>query len=392
LITMTLTAAERDRYQRHLNLEEVGLAGQEKLKAARVLIVGAGGLGSPASLYLAASGVGTLGIVDGDRVDESNLQRQVLFDSTSVGRPKVEVARERLRALNPHIDVRAHEFEVRAANVMDLLRDYDIVIDGTDRIATRFVVNDACVLSRKPLVSGAIHRFEGQVMTYVPGRGPCYRCLYPEVPEGLVPNCADAGVLGVLPGVVGTIQATEAIKLIVGAGTTLCGRLLVYDALELAVREFAFGRGRDCAVCGDHPTITAPSDGPPGACDAATLQARVRRMRPAELRRLLHAEVDVDGSATSASGPFVVDVREPREFAAGHLDGAINIPVAELGGRIGEIPRGAEPVFICRSGSRSFTACGIALRNGIERAINLEGGLLAWVAEVDANIEVASAR
>jgi len=389
---MTLTAAERDRYQRHLNLEEVGLAGQEKLKAARVLIVGAGGLGSPASLYLAASGVGTLGIVDGDRVDESNLQRQVLFDSTSVGRPKVEVARERLRALNPHIDVRAHELEVRAANVMQLLRDYDIVIDGTDRIATRYVVNDACVLLRKPLVSGAIHRFEGQVMTFVAGHGPCYRCLYPEVPEGLVPNCADAGVLGVLPGVVGTIQATEAIKLIVGAGATLCGRLLVYDALELAVREFSFERRRDCAVCGDRPTITAPSDGPPGTCDAATLQARVRRVRPAELRGLLHGEVDADQSAMSASRPFVVDVREPREFAAGHLVDATNIPVAELGSRLGEIPPGVVPAFICRSGSRSLTACGIALRGGIENAINVEGGLLAWVAEVDPNIEVASAR
>jgi adenylyltransferase/sulfurtransferase len=389
---MTLTPAEQERYQRHLNLEEVGLAGQQKLKAARVLIVGAGGLGSPASLYLAASGVGRLGIVDGDRVDESNLQRQVLFDSASVGRPKVEAARERLLALNPHIEVRAHEFDVRAANVMDLLRDYDVVIDGTDRIATRFVVNDACVLSRKPLVSGAIHRFEGQVMTYVPGRGPCYRCLYPEVPEGLVPNCADAGVLGVLPGVVGTIQATEAIKLIVGAGSTLCGRLLVYDALELAVNEFAFARRHDCAACGDRPSIRAPNDGPADACDAATLQARVRRLRPRELRTLVHGEGTTLGKAPGTSRHVLVDVRDAREFAAGHLAGAINIPVAELTGRLGEIPAGVEPVFICRSGSRSLIACGIALSSGIERAINLDGGLLAWAAEVDPALEVAPAR
>jgi adenylyltransferase/sulfurtransferase len=207
-----------------------------------------------------------------------------------------------------------------------------------------------------------------------------------------VPNCADAGVLGVLPGVIGTIQATEVIKLIVGAGTTLCGRLVVYDALDLALREFAFRRRAECAVCGDHPTITAPTDGPPGACDAATLQARVRRLRPAELRTLLESQGRRSHAAESATPVTIVDVREPREFVAGHLHGAINIPVVELGARIGELPRGTEPIFVCRSGSRSFTACGIALRHGVERAINLEGGLLAWAEEVDPGIEVAPAR
>jgi sulfur-carrier protein adenylyltransferase/sulfurtransferase len=387
-----LSAAERERYQRHLSLDEVGVRGQEKLKAARVLVVGAGGLGSPASLYLAASGVGTLGIVDFDRVDASNLQRQVLFDSVSVGRSKVEVARERLLALNPFIDVRAHEIEVRAATVMDLLRDYDIVLDGTDRIPTRYVVNDACVVLRKPLVSAAIHRFEGQVMTYLPGRGPCYRCLYREVPEGLVPNCADAGVLGVLPGVVGAMQATEAIKLIVGVGEPLNGRLLVYDALELTVREFRFERRRDCAVCGDRPTIVTPSDSSSGLCDATTLQERVRRLRPAELRALLSVEGSSDPRESANPAPYIVDVREPREFRIGHLEGAVNIPVAELASRLHEIPAGALPAFVCRSGARSLTACSIALRGGVAEAVNLEGGMLAWSAEVDPTLAVATAR
>src|SRR5437868_1806268 len=222
--SMTLTSSDLQRYSRHLALREIGVAGQEKLKAARVLIIGAGGLGSPSALYLAASGVGTLGILDHDRVDISNLQRQVLYDTGSVGRSKAESARERLLALNPDIQLSAHNVELRAANVRDIVAGYDIVLDGTDRFATRYLSNDACVLLRKPLVSAAIHRFEGQAMTYVPGQGPCYRCLFPQPPEdGLVPNCAEAGVLGVLPGVLGTIQATEAIKLIVGVGEPLIG-------------------------------------------------------------------------------------------------------------------------------------------------------------------------
>jgi adenylyltransferase/sulfurtransferase len=387
-----LTAAERGRYQRHLSLEEIGIPGQQKLKSARVLVVGAGGLGSPAALYLAASGIGTLGIVDHDRVDASNLQRQVLFDSASVGRPKVDVARERLLALNPHIDVHAHDVEVRAANVMDLVRAYDFILDGTDRIPTRYVVNDACVLLRKPLVSAAIHRFEGQLMTYLPGGGPCYRCLYPDVPEGLVPNCADAGVLGVLPGVLGAMQATQAIKLIVGMGEPLAGRLLVYDALELSLREFRFERRRECAACGDRPSIIEPSDPASGSCDAATLQEHVRRLRPAEFRALLQDARASERPNSSTSAPCVVDVREPREFSAGHLEGAVNIPVAELAARLHEIPAGSLPAFVCRSGARSFTACGIAVRGGVPVVVNLEGGLLAWAADVDPTQVVAAAR
>jgi molybdopterin/thiamine biosynthesis adenylyltransferase/rhodanese-related sulfurtransferase len=385
---MTLSAAERERYQRHLSLEEVGEAGQEKLRASRVLVVGTGGLGSPAALYLAASGVGTLGLVDCDRVDATNLQRQVLFDTPGVGRLKVEAARERLVALNPDIEVIPHALELGADNVLEVLGPYDIVIDGTDRIPTRYVVNDACVMLRKPLVSGAIHRFEGQVMTCLPGRGPCYRCLYAEVPAGLVPSCADAGVLGVLPAVVGAIQATEAIKLIIGAGDPLNGRLLVYDALEMTFREFDFERRRDCAVCGDHPTITTPRQSTGDACDAAAIAARVRRMQPADLRSAMSAGSIGDG----ANAPLLVDVREPREFAAGHVQGALNIPLAELELRLGDIPTGRPVVFICRSGARSLAACGIALRAGAGEVCNLEGGLLAWAAEVETRMVVAPAR
>jgi adenylyltransferase/sulfurtransferase len=248
---MVLGPAERERYSRHLLLPEIGAAGQEKLKAARVLVVGAGGLGSPASLYLAAAGIGTLGIVDHDRVDLSNLQRQLLFDTAAVGASKALGAQSRLRALNPEIDVVAHELELDAGNALELLRGYDCVLDGSDRLATRYLVNDACVLLKRPLVSAAIHRFEGQAMTYVPGAGPCYRCLFPEVPDGMVPNCAEAGVLGVLPGIMGVLQATEAIKLILGLGDTLAGRLLCYDAIKTRFRELRLRRDPACPTCGD---------------------------------------------------------------------------------------------------------------------------------------------
>jgi sulfur-carrier protein adenylyltransferase/sulfurtransferase len=238
-------------------------------------------------------------------------------------------------------------------------------------------------------VSAAIHRFEGQLMTYVPGRGPCYRCLYPEVPEGLVPNCADAGVLGVLPGVLGTMQATEAIKLIVGIGEPVIGRLLVYDALELSLREFRFERRVDCAVCGERPTILAPTDPASAACDP-TAQQRIRRVRPLELRAMLRGASSAATQSASAS-PCIVDVREPREFAAGHLEGAVNIPLAELAARLSELPPDVLPAFVCRSGARSLTACNVALRGGTANVVNLDGGLLAWTAEVDSALVVTNA-
>lgn len=373
----TLTTADLQRYSRHLALREIGIAGQEKLKAARVLVIGAGGLGSPAALYLAASGVGTLGVIDHDRVDISNLQRQVLYDADSVGHSKAQMARQRLQALNPEIRLIAHDVELLAANVREIVAGYDIVLDGTDRFSTRYLSNDACVLLRKPLVSAAIHRFEGQAMTYVPGRGPCYRCLFPEPPEdGLVPNCAEAGVLGVLPGVLGTIQATEAIKLIVGVGEPLLGRLLTYDALAMQFGEFRFQRRSDCAVCGDHPTITELKD-TTQTCSAEALSA-VRRLAPAELMTLRR----------SASA-LVIDVREQAEYAVAHLENAVNIPVGELQRRIAELPSSRTTVFVCRSGGRSLTAASIAVRAGLVNLAHLEGGLLAWACDVDPSFEVA---
>jgi sulfur-carrier protein adenylyltransferase/sulfurtransferase len=374
LMSQDLSPAELRRYSRHLSLAEIGIAGQARLKAASVLIIGAGGLGSPAALYLAAAGVGTLGLVDYDLVDESNLQRQVLYDTASVGTPKTAAARARLEALNPSIRVIAHQIELCAANVRQTFGRYDLVIDGSDRLSTRYLVNDACVLYGKPLVSAAIHRFEGQVMSYVPGQGPCYRCLFAHVAEGMVPNCADVGVLGVLPGVLGSIAATEAIKLIVGAGAPLLGRLLTYDALAMHFDEFRFQRRSDCAVCGEHPSITAPSD-PPGFCTLEE-QKLVRVVSPSQLAALL---------ASTAQPMSLIDVREPSEFATGHLAGAINLPLAELERSPAQLPR-RNVVFLCRSGARSLKACTVARRAGVEQPLQLEGGLLAWKTTVDPSL------
>jgi len=371
---MSLSTAERERYRRHLALGEIGEAGQEKLKAARVLIVGAGGLGSPAALYLAAAGCGTLGLLDYDRVDLSNLQRQVLFDSTQIGQAKAEAGRERLAALNPDIRVIAHSVQLRAANVRDVFLDYELVLDGTDRLAARYLINDACVILRRPLVSAAIHRFEGQLMTYVPQRGPCYRCVFPHAVDGMVANCAEAGVLGVLPGVLGTLQATEAIKLVTGVGEPLAGRLLTYDALEMRFMEFRVTRRRDCAVCGDTPTIKEPEDMPtqPAAPEG------VRRLSAAALHELLQR----------GEKPLLIDVREDAEWAAGHLPGALHIPLGELPQRLDEIASQADPVFMCRSGGRSMAACQLALRAHIRSPANLEGGLLAWAGTIDPSLRV----
>jgi molybdopterin/thiamine biosynthesis adenylyltransferase/rhodanese-related sulfurtransferase len=374
---VSLSASERARYQRHLALAEIGVAGQEKLKSARVLVVGAGGLGSPAALYLAAAGCGTLGLLDCDRVELSNLQRQVLFDSGVIAQPKAEAGRERLASLNPEIRVVAHALELKAANVRAVFGNYDLVIDGTDRLSTRYLINDACVLLGLPLVSAAIHRFEGQVMTYVPGRGPCYRCVFPNAADGMVANCAQAGVLGVLPGVLGALQATEAIKLITGTGKPLAGRLLTYDALEMRFDEFRVARRPDCAVCGDHPTITEPRDPAPPRAAAAP---GVRRLSATELEALLR---EVAGAAT------IIDVREPYEYEAGHLEGSVHIPLGELPARIAEIAPDSAPVFICRSGGRSLAACELALRAGIASPANLDGGLQAWARDVDPELTVA---
>jgi len=378
---MNLSASERERYSRHLLLPEIGAAGQARLKAARVLVVGAGGLGSPASLYLAAAGVGTLGIVDHDRVDLSNLQRQLLFDTGQIGASKALAAQTRLRALNPQIDVIAHDLELCADNAMDLLREYDYVLDGSDRLATRYLVNDACVLLKRTLISAAIHRFEGQAMCYVPDRGPCYRCLFPKSAEGAVPNCAEAGVLGVLPGVLGALQATEAIKLILGLGAPLVGRLLTYDALAMQWREFHFARREDCAVCGTNPTIASLQHGVE-ACGANSTD-KSARLTPRQLRSL------IDRAASHGTACTVVDVREPREFAAGHLADSVNIPLADLPRRWAEIPARVPLVFLCRSGRRSLAARELAARAGFEQATDLDGGLLAWAVVIEPEMTVA---
>lgn len=378
---MSLTPAELARYSRHLSLREIGVSGQEKLKAARVLVVGAGGLGSPALLYLAAAGIGTVGIVDFDRVDISNLQRQVLFDTEDVGISKAEAARTRLLALNPQLQVELHNEQLLASNALEIIRRYDLVLDGTDQFATRYLVNDACVLLSKPLVSAAIHRFEGQAFTYAPKLGPCYRCLFPEPPPaGAVPNCAEAGVLGVLPGVMGTLQATEAIKLITGIGDLLVGRLLTYDALDMRFGELKFLAREDCAICGAQPSITSLQDAPVTcAIDARPL----KEISATELHTL---------QRNAPTSLRLIDVREPYEYEAGHIDGALNIPLGELKtGSALQLGLNTDQslAFICRGGGRSAQACEWANAQGLDHVLNVQGGMLAWRQAVDANITVA---
>ncbi|MBV8784402.1 MAG: molybdopterin-synthase adenylyltransferase MoeB [Gammaproteobacteria bacterium] len=373
---MSLTAHELARYQRHLALPELGREGQERLKGARVLIVGAGGLGSPAALYLAAAGCGTLGLIDDDRVELSNLQRQILFEAADLGAPKAQVGAARLKRLNPDISVTAHALRLAAGNARELFAGYDLILDGSDRLPTRYLVNDACVLLGKPLVSAAIHRFEGQLLTYLPGRGPCYRCLFPHAAAAALPSCAQAGVLGVLPGVLGALQATEAIKLIAGIGTPLTGRLLTYDALALRFAEFELPRRSDCAVCGTHPSITDLEELTPMRDPAS---ADIRRLSATELKELLRA---------LPAAPPLIDVRQPYEYEAGHLAGSVNIPLDQLPQRIGGLRGQGAPVFICRSGGRSLAACQMALAAQLDSPANLEGGLMAWAAQVDPTLQV----
>jgi molybdopterin/thiamine biosynthesis adenylyltransferase/rhodanese-related sulfurtransferase len=363
MASMTTSSPDPARYARHLALPEIGQAGQEKLAASGVLVVGAGGLGSPAALYLAAAGVGRIGLLDHDRIEVSNLQRQVLFTTAEIGQSKAHSAKARLTALNPALQVTAHAERLVAANVERLFTPYDVIIDGTDRLATRYLVNDACVLMGKPLVSAAIHRFEGQAMTYVPGRSPCYRCLYPESPEDLIPNCATAGVLGVLPGVMGSLQATEAIKLILGIGEPLTGRLLVYDALALSFDEFRFTRRVDCAVCGDHPSITDI------AHHEETPLQRILEWTPRQL---------ADALQKAEERYCLVDVRESWEWHEGRLPGSVHIPLGSLPQRMGEIPPESTPVFICAVGGRSMAACRLFTAAQGRESINLAGGVVGW--------------
>jgi adenylyltransferase/sulfurtransferase len=373
-----LTKEEFGRYSRHLIMPEVGVDGQRRLKAARVLCIGAGGLGSPAALYLAAAGVGTIGIVDFDAVDSSNLQRQIIHGTPDVGRSKLESARERLGALNPNVRIEGHETALTSKNALGILREYDIVVDGTDNFPTRYLVNDACVILRKPNAYGSIFRFEGQASVFATKGGPCYRCLYPEPPPpGLVPSCAEGGVLGVLPGVIGTIQATEAIKLILGVGEPLVGRFLIYDALRMRFRELKLRRDPECPVCGDNPTVRELIDYEqfcgirPAAAAPAEQEMTVEELKQVQDRR---------------EPLFLLDVREPQEFQICRIPGSTLIPLGELPNRVSELPAGpgAPPVVVhCKSGVRSAKAVKLLRDRGIPDARNLKGGILAWIDRID---------
>jgi molybdopterin/thiamine biosynthesis adenylyltransferase/rhodanese-related sulfurtransferase/molybdopterin converting factor small subunit len=380
-----LSNDEVQRYSRHLIIPEVGVEGQQRLKKARVVCIGAGGLGSPASLYLAAAGVGTLGLVDFDVVDFSNLQRQILYSSSDVGRRKVEAAASRLSALNPEVRVVTHETPLSSANALDVLRGYDVVVDGADNFPTRYLVNDACVLLGIPNAYGSIFRFDGQASVFATKGGPCYRCLYPEPPPpGLVPSCAEGGVLGVLPGIIGTIQATEAIKLILGIGTTLAGRLLLLDALSMEFRTMKLRRDPACPVCGDHPTVTALIDyqqfcGIPAATAAAASTAAVPEITVDALKSALDRD----------EHPWILDVREPREFEICRIPGSTLIPLGELPKRLSEIPQGTDApdiVVHCKMGGRCAMAVALLRENGITNARNLTGGILAWIDRVDPSL------
>jgi molybdopterin/thiamine biosynthesis adenylyltransferase/rhodanese-related sulfurtransferase len=358
-----LTPSERSRYARHLILPQIGEEGQEKLKRASVVIVGAGGLGSPVALYLAAAGVGRIGLVDFDRVDVTNLHRQILYGTSDVGTPKLEAAQARLSDLNPDIRIETHEAMLSSSNAMETLDGYDLIVDGTDNFPTRYLVNDACVLLGKPNVYGSIFRFEGQVSLFDARHGPCYRCLYPEPPPpNLVPSCAEGGVLGVLPGVIGTIQATEAIKWITGAGESLLGRLLLFDALQMSFRQLRLRKDPECAICGEHPTVRELIDYE-GFCNPAT----THDVTPAELTHMRDA--------------LLIDVREPHEWNAGHIEGARHIPLRQLPHNLESIPRDQDVILYCHVGSRSAMALEMLRGAGFQRARHLKGGYAAWLRE-----------
>jgi sulfur-carrier protein adenylyltransferase/sulfurtransferase len=375
-----LSNEELSRYSRHLIMPEVTIEGQRRLKAARVLCIGAGGLGSPAALYLTAAGVGTLGLVDNDDVDLTNLQRQILHGTKDVGRKKIESARDRLRDANPNIELELHNARFTSANAQDLVAGYDIVVDGSDNFPTRYLSNDVCVWARKPNIYGSVFRFDGQSTVFAPHLGgPCYRCMFPEPPPaGSVPNCAEAGVLGVLPGIIGMIQATEAIKLILGVGESLVGRLLHFDALKMKFREFNLRRDPQCPVCGANPTITSPVDYDQfcGNTISVDVQAVIPTVSAVDLKRKIDKKSPV----------VILDVREQFEWDIARIEGATLIPLDELPDRLGEIDRDAEIVALCHSGVRSATAVEFLQRNGFTRAVNLAGGIDAWADQIDSTM------
>jgi sulfur-carrier protein adenylyltransferase/sulfurtransferase len=373
---MRLSAEELQRYSRHLLMPEVTSEGQKRLKAARILCVGAGGLGSPAALYLAAAGVGTIGIVDFDDVDLSNLQRQILHGTKDIGRSKLKSARDRLRDINPEIEIELHECRFSSENAPELIAQYDVVVDGSDNFPTRYLSNDVCVLARKPNVYGSVFRFEGQTTVFAPHLGgPCYRCLFPEPPPpDSVPNCAQAGVLGVLPGIIGMLQAIETIKLIVGIGEPLVGRLLHFDALKVKFRELNLRRDPQCPVCGEKPTIFSPIDYEQ-FCGARN-EDEIPTMSAHELKRKIDAREPFD----------LIDVREAFEYEIARIDGAKLIPLGEIADRMSELQRERPIVIHCHSGRRSAEAVRLLQQRGFANVYNLEGGIDAWSDQIDPNV------
>ncbi len=369
---MELTDDELKRYRRHVTMPEVGIEGQKKLKASRVLIVGAGGLGSPVALYLAAAGVGQLGIVDFDAVDVSNLQRQILHSTRDVGHAKVDSAKERISAMNPHVQVETYQTQLSADNAMGIISQYDVVVDGTDNFPTRYLVNDACVLLKKPSVYGSIFRFEGQASVFSTVTGPCYRCLYSEPPPpGLVPNCAEAGVLGVLPGIIGTIQAAETLKILMGIGSTLIGRLLLFDALAMQFREMKLRKNPDCPICGTHPTINHLIDYE-SFCGTRIVADDEAEISVEELKAKRDRSEDI----------FLLDVREPHEYRIANLNGYL-IPLNELPKRAKELDPSKQIIVHCHHGMRSARAVDFLRQAGFPNAKNLAGGIDQWSQKID---------
>ena len=376
-----LTPAEIRHYSRHLIMPEIGTAGQRKLKASKVLMIGAGGLGSPLGLYLAAAGVGTLGLVDFDVVDETNLHRQVLYGQQDVGRPKIQAALERLHGVNPHIKLVPHETRLESANALDLFKDYDLVVDGTDNFPTRYLVNDACVMLGKPNVYGSIFRFEGQVSVFWGARGPCYRCLFPEPPPpGLVPSCAEGGVLGVLPGIIGSLQANEVIKLLAGVGDPLIGRLVLFDALKMKFRELKLRKDPQCPVCSEHPTQRGLIDYDQFCGVAPQPESGMIgddfEMMVGELKQRLDEGQEIT----------LLDVRTQQEYDIARIEGSTLIPLQELQDRLGELDPADTIVAHCHHGMRSAKAVQFLRQMGFKRAINLAGGIDSWRQEVDPKV------
>lgn len=370
------------RYSRHLIMPEIGVAGQERLCDAKILLIGGGGLGSPLGMYLAAAGIGALGLVDFDLVDHTNLHRQVIHGTEDIGRPKVESAKDRIHSINPNVNVLPIKARLSSENVMDIIKDYDIVIDGTDNFPTRYLVNDACIFAGKPNIYGSIFRFEGQATVFKPKEGPCYRCLFPEPPPpGEIPSCAEGGVLGVLPGIIGLIQATEAIKLILGKGQSLAGRLLLFNALEMKFREVNIRRDPKCPVCGDRPTVTQLIDYNEfcglgrGQEDQANLSG-IAEVTATEIKELLNKNGHI----------VLIDVREPHEYEIASIPGAKLMPLGELTSRLNELDTADDIVVHCKTGARSAKAIRILQQFGFKKLRNLKGGITAWSEEVDPSV------